>query len=97
MRRPRRRRPLIPEALTALAATLKQRHPPRGSVVFHGGQPASGVWIVQQGRVELSVGSGRRRTVIHILRSGDVDGDIQLLLDMPPPYTARALDDATLL
>lgn len=89
--------PLTPQALTALAATLKQRHLPRGSVVFHGGQPASGVWIVQQGRVELSVGSGRRRTVVHVLHSGDVDGDIQLLLDMPPPYTARVLDDATLL
>lgn len=89
--------PLTPEALTALAATLKQRRLERGSVVFRGGQPASGVWIVQQGRVELSVGSGRRRTVVHLLRSGDVDGDIQLLLDMPLPYTARVLDDAILL
>lgn len=55
------------------------------------------MWIVQRGRVELSVGSGRRRTVVGVLRPGDVDGDIQLLLDMPLPYTARALDDATLL
>lgn len=89
--------PLTFEALTALAATLRQRHAERGSAVFHSGQPASGVWIVRQGRVELSVGSGRRRTVVHVLRPGDVDGDIQLLLDMPLPYTARVLDDATLL
>lgn len=89
--------PLTPDALTALAATLKQDRLQRGTVVFHGGQPASGAWIVQQGRVELSVGSGRRRTVVHVLRPGDVDGDIQLLLDMPLPYTARVLDDATLL
>jgi hypothetical protein len=66
-------------------------------VVFHGGQPADDVWIVQQGRVELSVGSRRRRTVVHVLRPGDVDGDIPLLLDMPLPYRARVLDDATLL
>jgi CRP-like cAMP-binding protein len=89
--------PLTPDALTALAATLNQSRLPRGGVVFQGGQPASGVWIVQRGRVELSVGSGRRRTVVHVLRPGDVDGDIQLLLDMPVPYTARVLDDATLL
>jgi CRP-like cAMP-binding protein len=88
--------PLTPEALTALAATLKQHRAERGSVIFHGGRP-TGVWIVQHGRVELSVGSGRRRTVVGVLRPGDVDGDIQLLLDTPLPYTARALDDATLL
>jgi CRP-like cAMP-binding protein len=88
--------PLTPEALTALAATLKQHRAERGSVIFQGGRP-TGVWIVQHGRVELSVGSGRRRTVVGVLRPGDVDGDIQLLLDTPLPYTARALDDATLL
>ncbi len=45
----------------------------------------------------MSVGAGRRRTVVHVLRPGDVDGDISLLLDMPLPYTAHTLDDATLL
>lgn len=35
--------------------------------------------------------------MVGVLRPGDVDGDIQLLLDMPLPYTAHALDDATLL
>ncbi len=89
--------PLTPDALTALAATLTRRRLERGTLVFHSWQPVSAVWIVQHGRVELSVGSGRRRTVVHILRPGDVDGDIQLLLDMAMPYTARVLDDATLL
>lgn len=55
------------------------------------------MWIVQHGRVELSVGSGRRRCVVHVLHPGDVDGGIQHLLDMPLPYTAHALDEATLL
>jgi len=50
------------------------------------------VWIIQAGRVELSVGSGRRRAVVEILQAGDVDGDIPLLLGMRPPYTARALE-----
>lgn len=89
--------PLAPQDLAALASTLTCRRFPRGAVVFHGGEPTAGVWIVQHGRVELSVGSGRRRTVVHVLRPGDVDGDIPLLLGMPLPYSARALDDATLL
>jgi CRP-like cAMP-binding protein len=32
--------------------------------------------------------------VVHLLRPGDVDGDIQLLLGMPLPYTGRAIADA---
>lgn len=89
--------PLTTGALTALAATLRQDRVDRGAVIFHGGRPTTKVWIVQHGRVELSVGSGRRRTVVEVLRPGDVDGDIQLLVDMDLPYTARALDDVTVL
>ena len=79
--------PLRPEDVTALAATLHTRAVERGAVLFHSGTPTEAVWIVQRGRVELSVGSGRRRSVVHVLQPGDVDGDIQHLLDMPLPYT----------
>lgn len=89
--------PLSQEDLAALAATLRTRTYERSEVLFHGGVAAEGVWIVQRGRVELSVGSGRRRAVVHVLQPGDVDGDIQHLLDMPLPYTGRALDQCTVL
>jgi CRP-like cAMP-binding protein len=89
--------PLSPADITALAATLHTRVAAPGEVVFRSDQPATGVWIVRRGRVELAVGSGRRRAVVAVLRPGDVDGDIQLLLQANPPYTARALDEATLL
>lgn len=89
--------PLDADDLTALAAGLHTKIYERDAVVFHGGVATEGVWIVQRGRVELSVGSGRRRAVVHVLQPGDVDGDIQHLLDMPLPYTARALEDATAL
>jgi CRP/FNR family transcriptional regulator, cAMP and macrophage regulator len=88
--------PLRPDDVTALASTLAVRTFPTGSVLFGGGQ-ASGVWIVRDGRVELSVGSGRRRAVVQLLRPGDVDGDIQLLLEMPLPYAGRALSEVTCL
>ncbi len=89
--------PLAPEDLAALATGLHTRVYERGSVLFRGGLAAEGVWIVQRGRVELAVGSGRRRAVVHVLRPGDVDGDIEYLLDMPLPYTARGLDECTVL
>jgi CRP-like cAMP-binding protein len=89
--------PLGPSDVTALASTLQTQAVPRDTVVFTGGDTPPGVWIVREGQLELSVGSGRRRLVVHVLRPGDVDGDIPLLLDMPLPYTARALSDATCL
>lgn len=89
--------PLHPDDLSALAGTLQAKEFTSGTVVFRAEQPADGVWIVRQGQVELAVGSGRRRAVVDVLRPGDVDGDIPLLLDMPPPYTARALTDSTCL
>ena len=88
--------PLRPADVTALASMLAVRRSAPGSVLFSGGQ-ATGVWIVRDGRIELSVGSGRRRAVVQLLRPGDVDGDIQLLLEMPLPYTARALSETTCL
>lgn len=89
--------PLNAADLTALARFLHTHRLARGELVFQAGVAPPGVWIVQHGRVELSVGSGRRRSVVHVLQPGDVDGDIQHLLDMPLPYTAHALDQATLL
>jgi len=89
--------PLSPADITALAATLHTRVAAPGEVVFRSDQPAIGVWIIRHGQVELAVGSGRRSAVVAVLRPGDVDGDIQLLLHANPPYTARALDEATLL
>ncbi|MHB1873461.1 MAG: Crp/Fnr family transcriptional regulator [Streptosporangiaceae bacterium] len=88
--------PLRPDDVTALASLLAVRTFAPGAVLFSGGQ-VPGVWIVRSGRIELSVGSGRRRAVVQLLRPGDVDGDIQLLLNMPLPYTGRALSPVTCL
>ncbi|HEX6448823.1 MAG TPA: Crp/Fnr family transcriptional regulator [Trebonia sp.] len=89
--------PLHPEDVAALAGTLRVRQFAPGQVTFRDGESAAGVWIVRDGRIELSLGSGRRRAVVHLLRPGDVDGDIQLLVGMPMPYTGRALTAATCL
>lgn len=35
--------------------------------------------------------------VVGVLRPGDVDGDIAMLLGIPLPYTARAAEAATCL
>jgi CRP/FNR family transcriptional regulator, cAMP and macrophage regulator len=86
--------PLRQQDLAALATYLRARELAPGEVAFAAGRPAAGVWIVRGGRLELAVGSGRRRAVVALLRPGDVDGDIHLLLEMAPPYTARAAQHA---
>ncbi|SRR5690606_5894749 len=89
--------PLAPEDITALASSLQRRFVPRGSVAFGGRSSRPGVWIVRSGRLELVSGRGADQVVVQILHTGDVDGDIQALLGVRVPYTARALDDTELL
>jgi len=86
--------PLTEADLSALASYLAMRDIERGGVLFGAGKVPEGVWIIREGTVELSVGAGRRRQVVQLLRAGDVDGDVQLLLGMPFPYTARAASEA---
>lgn len=83
--------PLRSEDVAAMAHALESRRLERDGVLCREGERFGGVWIIREGSVAVTVGAGEGRTVIHILRPGDVDGDIQLLLDMPMPYTARAL------
>jgi len=53
--------------------------------------------IMRSGLVELVVGSGRRRSVVGLLRPGEVDGDLQLILGMAMPYAARAVEHSRVL
>ncbi|MDJ0346594.1 Crp/Fnr family transcriptional regulator [Streptomyces sp. H10-C2] len=85
--------PLHADDLAAIARFVQPRAVKAGAVLFHAGSRPEGVWIIRNGTVELTVGSGARRVAVALLHPGDVDGDIQLLLGMPPPYTARAVDD----
>ena len=43
--------------------------------------------------MELSRRDGRRRLIVQVVHPGDVDGDIGLILQMPLPYSAHAIDD----
>ena len=98
LRRAGRRRAAGQGDVDALADTLSP-------IELHAGQPlfaanasdSIGVWIIRSGQVELSVASGRKRVVVGVLRPGDVEGDIPLLLGLALPYAARAVDAVTCL
>ncbi len=84
--------PLTENDLTALASFLEPRSFERGAPLFQAGERSEGVWIVRSGMVELAAGTGRKKVVVQILYPGSVDGDIQLILEMPLPYGARAVE-----
>lgn len=85
--------PLRGSFLATLAAALEHHHFTRGDRLFDAGDMSRGVWLVCSGAVELSVRSGRRSVVVDVLRPRDVDGDLQLLRQLPMGYTGRAAVD----
>jgi CRP-like cAMP-binding protein len=90
--------PLGPEDVAALASRVSPGEFRRGEPLFLAGAEArAGVWIVRSGHVELTVPASRGRVVVGVLRPGDVEGDLPLLLGLPVPYSARALEDTTCL
>lgn len=90
--------PLAQGDVAALAGTLHPIELAAGQPLFGTATgPNPGVWIIRSGHVELSVTSGRHRVVVGVLRPGDVEGDIPLLLGLALPYSARAVNAVTCL
>ncbi|WP_100497687.1 Crp/Fnr family transcriptional regulator [Geodermatophilus chilensis] len=90
--------PLGPEDVAALASRISPVGFQRGERIFgDGGGGRPGVCIVRTGHVELSVATPRGRVVVGVLRPGDVDGDVPLLLGIPVPYAAHAVDETVCL
>jgi len=80
--------------LELLAAQLTTVRFLRGDVVFVAGQMLTAVWVVRSGSIGLFAGAGAERVILSILRPGDLDGDVSMLLNMPQPYSAEALEDS---
>jgi CRP-like cAMP-binding protein len=81
----------------ALAGRIRPVEFQRGDRIYGDGGGQPGVCIVRTGHVELGVPTPRGKVVVGVLRPGDVDGDVPLLLGMPVPYVAHAMDDTTCL
>jgi CBS domain-containing protein len=76
-----------------VAASIVERLVPAHQVVLaEGGAPATELFIVRDGTVELLRGD----LVVDVLRSGEAFGHSTLLTGHAPQYTARAFEDTTL-
>ncbi len=80
--------------------TLLSRCTPRayakGETIFSRGEPGSLIFVIETGRVEVSVTSRRgRRTILNQMGPGEVLGELAMLDGDPRSADARAATEAT--
>lgn len=85
---------LSPDALEAFDGIKSAQTIPRGTVLFHEGKPARGVFLLCEGRVRLTVcsESGRRLT-LRMTTPGEVLGLSACLAGGSHEVTAEAVDN----
>lgn len=69
----------------------------KGSTIFRQGEPGQEMFVVAEGRVELSLGSGSHEKVVASLAQGEFFGELSLLSGAPRTANARAIEDSLLL
>lgn len=89
--------PFTSTDVAALAASIGAVSVTPGTRLMTEGEPTPVVSIIQRGSVELYRLNGRRRIVLQVLRAGDVLGDVPLLSEGPPQFSAKALTDCDLI
>lgn len=95
--RPEMSHPVGDAALTGLASSLERRTLPADQLLYERGMEPSGVWAIRSGTAELSIRIARTRSVVQILRRGDVAGDVGVFLGSKALTTAHVRDPGTFL
>ncbi|MGF1526206.1 MAG: EAL domain-containing protein [Candidatus Competibacterales bacterium] len=72
--------------------TPSQRYFPPGARLFCQGELGDCAYLIDRGRVEISVDSGAQRRLINILGPGEVLGEMALIEGVPRAATAVALE-----
>lgn len=88
-----------PDALRAIAATGHELHLIRGDVLFHEGDPPEALYLVLRGRLAIAIANpiDRRESVVALMESGDLFGEMGMIDDGPRSAMARALEPTTVL
>ena len=75
-----------------ISALCTEKCFPRGASIFSEGEPADAVYVLRRGLVKLSSVSDKgRETILHILKPGEVFGEL-LLSEEQRPFTAVTLE-----
>jgi len=83
--------------LKRIAAGVSQVDAPRGTILFHRGESANGLYILMSGQVKLSLQTPRgEEKVVDLLEPGRICGEAAILLGKPYAATAETLVDSKL-
>jgi CRP/FNR family cyclic AMP-dependent transcriptional regulator len=69
----------------------------KGDVIFRQGDEGHEMYVISEGRVRLTIGSGGHEKEINVLGAGEFFGELSLLSDAPRSATAMAAEDTVLL
>ena len=88
-----------PAALAPVAAASRARVLVRGDVLFNEGDAPDALYVVVRGRIAIAMASplDRRESVVALMESGDLFGEMGLLDDGPRSALARALEPSTVI
>ena len=88
-----------PDALHAVSASGHEQHLIRGDILFNEGDPPEALYLVLRGRLAIALANpiDRRESVVALMESGDLFGEMGMLDDGPRSAMARALEPTTVL
>lgn len=81
------------DALRVLAIGCEPREFSRNDVMFRAGDPADAGFVVQRGAFRITAGEGERHEMI--AQPGSLIGELAMVIAMPRPSTAIALEDSS--
>ncbi len=85
-------------SLEMLASRLRRRRYDAGATVFAQGEPATGLLLLTEGEVRISVESAiGEEIILNFLRPGDAFGELALLDGLPRSATATAQTESEVL
>jgi CRP-like cAMP-binding protein len=88
-----------PALLQRVADSGQERSLIRGDVLFEEGDPPDALYLVVDGRIAIAMSSpiDRRESVVALMESGDLFGELGMLDNGPRSALARALEPSTVL
>jgi CRP/FNR family cyclic AMP-dependent transcriptional regulator len=70
---------------------------PKGTVIFRQGDPGNEMFVIEKGRVRLTLGTAGHEKEVAVLGRGEFFGELSLLSGAARTATAQAVEDSTLL
>jgi CRP/FNR family transcriptional regulator, cyclic AMP receptor protein len=88
-----------PAALQRIAGSGHEVHLIRGDVLFNEGDPPESLYLVLRGRIAIALANpiDRRESVVALMETNDLFGEMGMLDDGPRSAMARALEPTTVL